>query len=159
MAGVSMGTGLTSGIDYTTMITQLMQIESQPQTQLKTQLSSTKTDATAYRDINSAFAALGSAAQALMNPSTWGSVTATASSNAVTASAAAGAQPGIVSFTVDSLATNHTIYTGKNWTATSDGFGLGSPLTFTKTSDGSTFDIALADADGNGTVTLAEAVS
>jgi flagellar capping protein FliD len=34
-----MGTGLTSGIDYTSMISQLMQIEAQPQTLLKNQLS------------------------------------------------------------------------------------------------------------------------
>jgi flagellar hook-associated protein 2 len=159
MAGVSMGTGLTSGIDYTTMISQLMQIEAQPQTQLKNQLAGTKTDAAAYRDINSAFAALGTAAQALMNSTTWGSVKAASSSTGITASATAGAQPGTVSFTVDALATNHTIYTGKNWTATTDDFGLGSPLTFTNLKDNSTFGIPLADTDGNGTVSLAEAVS
>jgi flagellar hook-associated protein 2 len=154
-----MGTGLTSGIDYTTMITQLMQIEAQPQTQLKNQLSDTQADAAAYRDINSAFAALGTTAQALMSSATWGSVTATSSGNGVSASASAGAQSGTMAFTVDSLATNHTIYTGKNWTASTDDFGLSSPLTFTNLTDSSTFDIPLGDTDGDGKVSLAEAVS
>ena len=57
--------GLVSGMDTTTLISQLMQIEAQPQTQLKTQLASTQTDAAAYRDINTSFAALATAAGAL----------------------------------------------------------------------------------------------
>ena len=156
MASTSSISGLVSGMDTTSLITQLMQIEAQPQTLLKTRLSDTKTDAAAYRDINSGFAALGTAAQALMNADTWASVKATSSASSVSASAATGAQAGSVSFTVDRLATNHTIYTGANWTSTGDAFGLGSPLTVTK-ADGSTFDITLADTDGDGTVSLSEA--
>ena len=41
MAGMSVSTGLVSGIDYDTMITQLMQVEANPQTLLKQQLSAT----------------------------------------------------------------------------------------------------------------------
>jgi flagellar hook-associated protein 2 len=157
MAGVSLGTGLTSGIDYSTMISQLMQIEAQPQTLLKSQLADTKEDAGAFRDINSAFAALATAAEALTKPATWTPAKATSSSSTVSASAASGALSGSISFTVDKLATSHSIVTGANWTATTDAFGLGSPLTLT-TSAGS-FDITPTDTDGNGTVSLGEAVS
>ena len=36
MAGMAVSTGLISGIDYDTMISQLMQVEANPQTLLKT---------------------------------------------------------------------------------------------------------------------------
>src|SRR4051812_37079014 len=158
MAGVSMGTGLTSGIDYSTMISQLMQIEGQPQTLLKNQLSDTQDDAAAYRDINSSFAAIATAAAALTKPETWTTARATSSSTTVGATSTTGAAGGSLSFTVEKLAASHSLVTGANWLTTDLAFGLGSPLTVTK-SDGTTVDITPTDTDGNGTVSLAEAVT
>ena len=109
MAGVSMGTGLTSGIDYSTMITQLMQIEAQPQALLKTQLTATNAQAAAYRQANTDFAALSSAAQALTKAGAWTAAKATSSDSSVSASAASGAASGSVTFTVDTLAAAHSV--------------------------------------------------
>jgi flagellar hook-associated protein 2 len=152
-----MGTGLTSGIDYTTMISQLMQIEAQPQTLLKTKLSNVQNDAAAYRDINSSFAALATAAQALTKADTWTAAKTTSSSTDVGATAGAGAQAGSLSFVVNKLATSHAVISAGKWADTTTAFGLASPLTVA-TSSGNK-DITLADTDGNGTVSLAEAAS
>src|SRR4051795_2644984 len=156
-----MGTGLSSGIDYSTMITQLMQIEAQPQTLLKSQLSDVQDKASALRQVNTAFAALGSAAQALTKAGAWNPAKATSTSTTVAATASAGAQPGSLSFTVNQLATAHSVVADKSWTATSDSFGLGTKLTFTSTDGKNTAfgSVTPVDSDGDGKVTLADAVS
>jgi flagellar hook-associated protein 2 len=156
-----MGTGLTSGIDYSTMITQLMQIEAQPQALLKNQLSAAQGKASALRSVNTAFASLGSAAQALTKAAAWNPAKATSSSGTVAATASAGAQAGTLSFTVDQLATNHSVVADKSWGATTDAFGLGSKLTFTSTDGKNTAfgSVTPTDSDGDGTITLADAVS
>src|SRR4051812_4205995 len=160
MASTSSVSGLVSGMDTTSLITQLMTIEAQPQTLLKNRLSATKTDAAAFRDINSAYSSLSAAAKALTKPDLWTSVKASSSASSVSASAAAGAKAGSIAFTVDKLATNHTKYTGANWSTTSQSFGDAGPLTISWTGTGtpSTDSIPLTDADHNGTVSLAEAV-
>ncbi|WP_448625353.1 flagellar filament capping protein FliD [Geodermatophilus sp. URMC 64] len=160
MAGVSMGTGLTSGIDYSTMITQLMQIEARPQTLLKSQLADTKTQAGALRQVNTAFAGLSSAAQALTKAAAWTPAKATSSSSTVTATASGGAQSGTLSFTVDRLAKAHSVVASQTWGSTSEAFGLGATLTFTSPDGTTTFgSVTPTDSDGDGTVTLADAVS
>ncbi|MGZ4506758.1 flagellar filament capping protein FliD [Oryzihumus sp.] len=151
--------GLISGMDTTTVISQLMQIESQPQTLLKSQLSATQTDAAAYRDVNSAFAALATAAGNLTNASTWAAATASSSSASVSATATSGAQPGSVSFSVDKLAAGHSVISGntQKWATATTAFGLGT-LTLTK-ADNSTVTITPVDSDGDGTISLADAVT
>ena len=116
--GISTGTGLASGIDYTTMITQLMQIEAQPQTLLKTQLTDTKTDAAAYRKINTALAALSSAAQALTGDGTTAARKVTSSSPTVTATAGATAVTGnSLSFSASQLATTQVSVSAGTWSS------------------------------------------
>jgi flagellar hook-associated protein 2 len=160
VAGVSMGTGLTSGIDYSTMITQLMQIEAQPQTLLKSKLSDVQSKAGALRSVNTAFATLGSAAQNLTSAAAWNPAKATSSSSTVSASASAGALAGSLTFTVDKLAKAHSVASTKTWTNTSDDFGLGSTLTFSATVGSTTFGkVDLQDSDSDGKVSLAEAVT
>jgi flagellar hook-associated protein 2 len=118
MAGISMGTGLASGIDYSTMITQLMQIEAQPQTLLSNQLTATRTAAKAYRQINTALAGLSSAAQALTPATAWTAAKATSSSTTVSASATAGASAGTLTFTVNQLAAAHAVISTQTWSST-----------------------------------------
>ena len=89
-----MGTGLTSGIDYSTMISQLMTIEARPQQQLAAKLSDVKDRAAALRSVNTAFATLGSAAQALTKAAAWTPAKATSSNSTVSASATGGALAG-----------------------------------------------------------------
>jgi flagellar hook-associated protein 2 len=122
MAGVSMGTGLVSGIDYTTMISQLMSIEAQPQTLLKNQLTNAQTDASAYRKVNTAVAALSSAAQAITGSGLTSSRRASSNSSTAAASAGATAVPGSsVTFTVDKLAAAQVSVSAGTWSsATAD---------------------------------------
>jgi flagellar hook-associated protein 2 len=151
--------GLISGMDTDTVVSQLMQIEAQPQTLLKTQLSATQTDAAAYRDVNSAFAALATAAAALTKAATWATAKATASDQTVTATATSGAQPASVSFSVDRLAAGHSLISDKTqkWATATTAFTLGS-LTLKK-SDNSTVTINPVDSDGDGVISLADAVT
>jgi flagellar hook-associated protein 2 len=151
--------GLASGIDTTSIISQLMQIESQPQTLLRTQLTTSQNQAAAYRDINSLFAALTTAADALTQSSSWNLTKATSSSTSVSATATAGAQAGTLSFSVDKLASGHSIISAatQKWGTATSAFNLGS-LTLTKY-DGSTVPINPTDSDGDGTISLADAVT
>ena len=156
-----MGTGLTSGIDYTTMITQLMQIEAQPQALLQTKLTSVKSQASALRSVNTAFATLGSAAQNLTSAAAWNPAKATSSASTVSASATSGALASSVTFTVDKLASAHSVASTKTWTSTSDAFDLGSTLTFSGLDTPATAfgSVPLTDSDADGKVSLAEAVA
>lgn len=149
--------GLISGMDTTSVISQLMQIEAQPQTMLKSQLSTTQTDAAAYRDVNSAFAALATAAGALTQASTWQAAAATSSTSAVTATAGAGAAPGSVTFSVDQLATTHALISSASVTQLTSGANLGSSLTLTK--GGTTSTITITDSTGTGNPSLNDVVA
>jgi len=151
--------GLISGMDTTTVISQLMQIESQPQTQLKSQLSATKTDAAAYRDVNGAFAALATAAAALTQASTWSPATATSSDTSVTATATAGAAQGSLTFTVDRLATTHSVMATSTWKNTTDPYNLGSTLTITSTDGTKTFGTIAIKSSTTGAASLNDAIS
>ena len=163
MAGMSVSTGLISGIDYSTMITQLMQVEANPQTLLKKQLSETQAQGAAYRAINTRFAALQTAAAALPDPTAWTASKATSSSTSVTATAGAAATPGSLTFKVDSLATSHSVISDQKWTAT--GTQTAADLDYGATTlditpAGSTTPVSVTlDRDGSGTATLAEAAA
>jgi flagellar hook-associated protein 2 len=155
--GTSSISGLVSGMDTTTIVSQLMQIESQPQTLLKQQLATAQTDAATYRDINTSFAALATAAQALTNAATWATTKSTSSDASVTATASSGAAPGSFSFHVDNLAVAHSVMANRTWTNATDAFGLGATLTFTR-NDG-TVDTVSVTSSTSGAASLNDAVS
>jgi flagellar hook-associated protein 2 len=124
--------GFVSGLDVPTIVSQLMTSESYPQTMLKKQLSTVQADAAAYRDINSKFSALLSAAQALGASSFGSNLTATSNTSTVTASATAGATTGSsVTFSVVSLASAQKSVSTGRFTATDpvSQQGLSLPLT------------------------------
>ena len=116
MAGMSISTGLISGMNTGALIDQLMQVEANPQTLLSQRLSKTQSQATAYRAINTRFEALRSAAEAVTKDTAWNPVKASSSSNAATATSAAGASPGTLTFTVNNVATSHSVISDKKWT-------------------------------------------
>lgn len=153
--------GLVSGLDSSSIISQMMSISAQPQTLLKQQLVTVQTQGAAYRDVNSSMAALATAAEALTDPATWQTAKATSSSSAVTASAVSSAQPGSVSFTVDQLASNHSMISSSSqkWatatTAWTDGDFTITPSDSTK----SPIVISPTDLDGDGTISLSDAVA
>jgi flagellar hook-associated protein 2 len=120
--------GLISGMDTTALITQLIQAEAGPQTALKTKLSAAETAASAYRTVNTVFAAVRAAAESALKAESWTPTKATSSSTAVTATAANGATPGSLTFAVKSTAKTHSIVSPANWAAATDAHGLTSPL-------------------------------
>ncbi|MBB3676507.1 flagellar filament capping protein FliD [Modestobacter versicolor] len=153
---MSVSTGLISGIDYSTMITQLMQVEANPQSLLKNQLTATKSDATAYRAVNTRFETLRSAAAALTADTAWTAVKASSSNASVAASAGATAVGGSVTFTVKQLATAHSEISDQAWTGTDQAFGAG---TFTFTPKGGTATAIAIPTTNAGGATLADAVA
>ena len=110
--------GLVSGMDTTSLISQLMQAEAGPQTALKTKLGATQTSASAYRTVNTTFLAVTAAADALTSASLSAARKATASSTSVTASAGSTAVPGAgISFTVTSLASTQSVLSNSQWSS------------------------------------------
>ncbi len=101
--------GLVSGLDTTSIINQLMQIEAAPQTRLKTQVSQHQTVRSAYQAVNARMVAVRTAAEALTSTTAWQAVKATSSSTAVSASASTAAATGSVTFDVIRLASAHVV--------------------------------------------------
>jgi flagellar hook-associated protein 2 len=102
--------GLVSGMDTTSMIASMMQIESQPKTMLQAKVKTAQTTVSSYQSVNSRLAALKSAADDLGQLSTWRSIKPTASSTSVTATATGGTSTatGSATFDVVGLATAQT---------------------------------------------------
>jgi flagellar hook-associated protein 2 len=97
--------GLVSGLNTSSIISQMMQIEAQPRTALKNRVSTDQTQLKALQDLNSSVLALYNSATNLTKPSSWQGYTATSSSQYVAATTTSTAAPGTLSFTVNSLAT------------------------------------------------------
>lgn len=96
--------GLVSGLDTTSLINQLMQVEAAPQTLLKSKQSSTKSFVSALQALNTKVASLAENAAKVAKPASWNAFAATSSATSATATAGATAQVGSVSFTVDAVA-------------------------------------------------------
>ncbi|OLF19365.1 flagellar filament capping protein FliD [Actinophytocola xanthii] len=102
--------GLVTGLDTTTIISQLLQVEGAPQSRLKTKVSEHKTVQNAYQGVNARMVAVRSAAEALTSANTWQGVKATSSnSSAVSASASTAATTGSATFNVVRLASQHVV--------------------------------------------------
>lgn len=102
--------GLVSGMDTTALITQLISAEAAPQAALKARLKTTELAASAYRTLNTTFAAVRAAAEAIDKPDAWTPTKASSSSTQVTVSSTATATPGSQTFKVDSLANAHSVF-------------------------------------------------
>jgi len=96
--------GLVSGLNTTSLINQLMTIESQPQTLLKSKVSTTQTLVNALQGLNSSVASLASTAKRVALPATVDLFTASASATSVTVSAATGATVGQLDISVSAIA-------------------------------------------------------
>lgn len=97
--------GLISGLDTTSMITQLMQVEAAPQSALKVKQTSAKTYISALQSLNAKVASLGEAAAKAAKPASWAAFTATSSATSASATTSSTAQAGSVTFSVDAVAT------------------------------------------------------
>lgn len=96
--------GIASGLDTTSIISQLMAVEAQPQTRLKSTVASQQTQVSALQSINSTLVALSTQALSFSSGSTWTQLSATASNPAVSVTASSSASQGTISFTVGSVA-------------------------------------------------------
>ncbi|GAA1957823.1 flagellar filament capping protein FliD [Nocardioides panacihumi] len=136
-------TGLGSGLDTASIVSQLMAIERAPQDRLKTALAKEQSTLTALQQLNTSLAALQKSADSFSSGSTWTKLNATSSSSAVTISASSSATPSSLSVTVGHVATA----AGNTYTtaaALSDTVTTATKLAVTL-SDGTSTSVDLAD--------------
>jgi flagellar hook-associated protein 2 len=127
--------GLVSGMDTTSIISKLMQVEAGPQNALKAKLSTTQSSASAYRTVNTTFLAITAAADNALKPDLWTTTKATSSSTAnATATASSGALTGSLTFSVTQLATSHAVANSNpgTWTSSTSAYGASSIEVFDK---------------------------
>jgi flagellar hook-associated protein 2 len=101
--------GLVTGLDTTSIISQLMQLEAQPQTRLKTKASEHQQVQSAYQQLNARMLAIQTAAESLTKATTWQGVKATSDNAAATVSASTATTTGSVTFNIDRLAAAHVV--------------------------------------------------
>jgi flagellar hook-associated protein 2 len=108
--------GLVSGLDTTSLVSQLVAAEALPQTRLKTQMSAAQKAADAYREVNTKVDAVRTAAAALTVDGLAAARTASSTATSVSASATSTAVTGSrISFTVESLASTASYLSGTAW--------------------------------------------
>lgn len=102
--------GLSSGLNTTSMISQMMQVEAAPQTKLKTKVETAQSVISSYQSVNAKLKATKSAADSMGSLSSWRALKATSSSTSVTATATGGLAglTGSVKFDVTSVARSQT---------------------------------------------------
>lgn len=105
--------GMVSGLDTTSLIKQLMQVEAMPQTLLKSKQSTTQTFVSALQSLNAKVSSVADAAAKAAKATSWSAYTATSSAPTTTVTASATAQPGTVSFTVDAVAASRVSVTAQ----------------------------------------------
>lgn len=153
--------GLVSGLDTSTIISQLMQVEAQTQTNIKSKVTTEQANVKALQDLNSAFAALATSSAALAKMTAWNPVSVSTSINgAATTSVSATAGPnaigGPLSFTVGHTALSHRLtFTGT--AALTDPVTTGSNLVRIDHLDGTTQDIDTGDGSLAGLVSALNA--
>jgi flagellar hook-associated protein 2 len=142
----------SNSIDTTALISQLMQAQAIPQTQLKNELVIEQAIKSAYQAINTKLSALQTAAQALTNPTiptdptAWTATAATSSSSAVVATSTGAAAVGSSTFDVLQLARAQvtTVAVNTDGTVVSDlatGITIGSH-SFANLASGQASDVA-----------------
>lgn len=112
--------GLVSGLDTTSLINNLMQVEAGPQTLLKAKQSTAQDISTALQGINTRLRTVSTAAENAATAANWTSFKATSSSSSVTASTTTAAKGGSITFAVDAVATKQVSLTN----AVTDGSAL-----------------------------------
>lgn len=115
--------GIGSGLDISSIVSQLVALDKAPLTQLKTQATSIQTKLSTYGTIKSQVSALGDAAAKLAGSSGWNAVTASSSNTAaISVTAASGAAATSLTMEVQQLAKAQSTAS----TAVPTGSGMGS---------------------------------
>jgi flagellar hook-associated protein 2 len=147
--------GLVSGMQTTSVIAGLMQVEAAPQTALKGKVSTQQKVVGSYQSINTKMSGLLSAAKALNAPTAWKAATATSSSDSVlaTTNATGNNQTGSVTFRVKQLAASESrVYSSGSVAATSDSITSASSIDITNTATGVTKSLPITDTSLKGVV-------
>lgn len=151
MSGTTSVSGLVSGLDTASIISQLMQIESQSQTRIKSQLAIAQTNLKSLQDLNSKLAALATSAGNLAKTTSWNPVTVTSSSTLVTATASSSAVIGPLQVTVGQTALAHQL-SFTNTALLTDTVTTGSTVVHLDYLDGTSKDIDTGDRTLQGLV-------
>jgi flagellar hook-associated protein 2 len=109
VTGIASISGLVSGLDTASIISQLMQLEAVPQTQLKMQVAGQQAEVVALQSLNAKTAALATKAATLAKSDTWAAVTGTSSNSSFSVTATSTAQPASFSVKVLSVALTHQL--------------------------------------------------
>ena len=124
MASIS-SAGIGSGLDVNSIVTQLMAIERQPLTALKTKQTSIQTTVSEYGKVKSAISTLRDAASKLAGSSLWAQTVSSSSDAKAVTSTTNGSVAGTYAVAVQSLASVQTVATGVYpVTTTSPGSGV-----------------------------------
>ncbi|WP_026421624.1 flagellar filament capping protein FliD [Actinokineospora inagensis] len=138
--------GLVSGLNTTTIISQLMTIEAAPQDRLKTKVSDQQTLTSAYQAVNAKMLAVQNATKDLATATTWTAVKGASSSSNVTVSTSSTALTGTATFDVKYLASAHVMTSA---VPSSGNVVNGNKLTFTKP-DGTSTDVNITTNTAQG---------
>jgi flagellar hook-associated protein 2 len=148
MAGITSGVGIFSGIDSSSIIDQLMQIESIPKQQAQARIVQLQRQQAAYLDLNSRIGALKDAAAAFRTSKIFQTKSAVSSSDTVLkATASVDAAPGTYSFLVDRLVSTQQMLSAGFANQDSSAVGATS-FTFESTAARLDKDVALSDLNG-----------
>lgn len=121
--------GLGSGLDLNTIISQLVQVERQPISRIKSRQDLVRKQIAALEGISARVSILATASSSLANPSRWGGVKVSSSDTSVaTVSASGTGSSGTLAFSVSSLASSHAIRSSGTLASTSDAVTASSRL-------------------------------
>jgi flagellar hook-associated protein 2 len=148
--------GLGSGLDDSSIISQLVAIESAPLTNMQTEATSITSASTTIATFSSSLTALQTAAQALADPTQYDAYSASSSGSQVVASAASGATAGTHSVSVSQLAQAQTTYSNPQSSSTA---ALGMSGTLGLTIGGATVNVAVGSTDSLADVAAAISAS
>ncbi len=156
MASIASVSGLVSGLDTSSLVSQLMQVEAQTQTSIKAKLTAEQANVKTLQDLNAAFAALATSAADLAKATAWNPVSVTtsvggAATTLVSTTAGANAVTGPLSFTVGRTALTHQLSFATT-AAKTDVVTSGSTLVRIDRLDGTTQDIDTGDGTLTGLV-------
>ena len=122
--------GLGSGLNITSIVSQLVAVESQPVQLLQKKGTTLQTQMSVFGQIKSELSTLKDAASALNSVSTWSSVALTSSDTSITGSTTTGAQAAKYAVAVTDLAQVQKVVGASTFTATQTMGGSGGTLTF-----------------------------
>ncbi|MDA8095686.1 MAG: flagellar filament capping protein FliD [Betaproteobacteria bacterium] len=161
MASIS-SPGIGSGLDITSIISQLMAVDSQPLTMLQKQQSTDQAELSAYGQLQSALGTLQTNAQTMQDTLQTTSYSATSSdSSTLTATASSSAQAGTYNITVSALAQAQSLTTAaqSSETAGLGTSGAGTTSTIGITVGGTLTNVTITNGTNDSLEGIAQAIN